>query len=107
MHSGRRTPTLPTLFTLAVSIFSSTLVFGQRTSPSTRGYVNARLSRPKQAEPFAVEVGSEELEHALLQQNSLSGFNQRRSNTQTKNKLASRPCLSGTESYGSFGKIQE
>src|SRR5215468_2998601 len=40
MLSGRRTSTFSILFTFAVSIFSSTLIFGQVTSPGTPGYVN-------------------------------------------------------------------
>src|SRR5262249_43782505 len=48
MLRGRRSSTLSILFTLAVSIFSSTLIFGQLTSPGTPGYVNAAPVDPTQ-----------------------------------------------------------
>src|SRR5215471_3439511 len=52
MLSRRRTSTLSTLFTLAGSIFSSTLIFGQVTSPGTPGYVNAAPVDMTQIDPL-------------------------------------------------------
>jgi hypothetical protein len=52
MFNGRRTSTLSTLFTFAVSIFSSTFIFGQVTSPGTPGYVNAAPVDITQIDPL-------------------------------------------------------
>src|SRR5215475_2851959 len=50
MLSVKRTSKL--LFTLAISIFSSTLIFGQVTSPGTPGYVNAAPVDVTQIDPL-------------------------------------------------------
>ena len=52
MVSCRRISTLSTLFTLAISSFSSTLIFGQVTSPGTPGYVNAAPVDMTQIDPL-------------------------------------------------------
>jgi hypothetical protein len=52
MLSTRRTSVFSTLFTLVVSIFSSTLIFGQVTSPGTPGYVDAAPVDMTQIDPF-------------------------------------------------------